>query len=119
MMLPNVYATLRANATILSLVVENIGRHGSIPQETALPYITWFTVGDQPHDTLSEAPQSDFTTVEIDCWSLDDAQIATLAGAVRSALDTAGIVNRVVVDLRENDTKLYRIGVQADFITQR
>ncbi len=118
-MFPNVYATLRANATVASIVGENIGRHGSMPQATAAPYITWFTVADAPHDTLSEAPASDFTSVQIDCWSADDAEVATLARAVRDALDAAAIVNRVVVDLREPDTKLYRVGIEADFITQR
>lgn len=118
-MFPNVYATLRANATVVSIVGTNIGRHGSMPQDTAPPYITWFTVGDQPHDTLSEAPQSDFTSTQIDCWSADDAEVAALARAVRAELDANGIHNRVVVDLREPDTKLYRVGIEADFITQR
>ena len=34
---PNVYETLRANATVLSLVGENIGRHGSLQQSVQPP----------------------------------------------------------------------------------
>lgn len=118
-MFPNVYALLQAAPAVVAIVGQNIGRHGSMPQDITAPYITWFVVADQPHDTLSEAPESDFNAVQIDCWSETDAQVATLARAVRDALDAAGHLNRVVVDLREPDTKLYRVGIEADFITQR
>lgn len=118
-MFPNVYALLHADAAVTAIVGQKIGRHGSMPQDTDAPYITWFVVADAPHNTLSEAPQSDFNSVQIDCWSDDDAEVAKLARAVRAALDAAGHHNRVVVDLRENDTKLYRVGIEADLITQR
>lgn len=118
-MFPNIYRLLRSAPAVVEIVGEKIGRHGSMPQAEEAPYITWFVVADQPHDTLSEAPQSDFNTVQIDCWSADDAQVAALARAVRAALDAAGHHNRVVVDLRERDTKLYHVGIEADLITQR
>lgn len=118
-MFPNVYALLQGAAAVVAIVGTKIGRHGSMPQETVAPYITWVIVADQPHDTLSESPGSDFSTVQIDCWSADDAQAVALARAVRNALDAAGHHNRVVVDLREPETKLYRVGIEADLITQR
>lgn len=118
-MFPPVYQTLRANATVLSTVGDRIGRHSEVPQDTSKPYITWFIVSGQPTDQISGTPDSDFVTVQIDCWSLSDAGIKTLAEAVRDALDTAGHHNRVRVNLREPDTRLYRVGIEADFITQR
>lgn len=122
-MFPRIYDLLRSNATILSMVGTKIGRHGSIPQGTAAPYITWFVVVDDPHNTLSEPPESDTDKVQIDCWAgpsdAADADVARLARAVREALDAAGHHNRVVVDHREPDTKLYRVGIEADLITQR
>ena len=118
-MFPNVYETLRANATVKSVVGEKIGRHGSMPQQTEPPYITWFTVSGQPEDQISGAPDTDVDTVQIDCWSSKDDEVVSLARAVRDALDAAGIANRVVVDTRETDTKLYRVGIDADFITNR
>lgn len=118
-MFPNVYALLRADATVLAMVGDRIGRHGSVPQDTATPYITWFVVADAPHNTLGEPPGSDFNSVEIDCWSDNDAEVVALARAVRAVLDAAGHHNRVVVDTRETDTKLYRVGIETDLITQR
>jgi len=118
-MFPNLYALLHGAAAVAAIVGEKIGRHGSMPQETTAPYITWFTVGDQPYDHLSGAPDTDFSSIQIDCWSASDGEVATLARAVRDALDAAGHANRVVTDLREPDTKLYRVGITADLITQR
>jgi hypothetical protein len=96
---------------------------GMAPQGVAAPYITWFTVIDNPYDQLSGPPDADNGTVQIDCWSgPDDDQEAaciSLAGAVRDALDEAGIANRVFIHTREPDTKLFRIGLQTDFIRGR
>lgn len=118
-MFPPVYQTLRANATVLATVADRIGRHGEIEQDATRPYITWQIVSGNPYDVLSSAPCADFTTVQIDIYSPTDAGAAALAVAVRDALDTALVVNRVVVNLREPDTRLYRVGMEADFITQR
>ncbi|CAB3904885.1 hypothetical protein LMG26858_04429 [Achromobacter anxifer] len=96
---------------------------GMAPQGVSAPYITWFTVIDNPYDQLSGPPDADNGTVQIDCWTgpNDDQEAAciSLAGAVRDALDVAGIANRVFIHTRETDTKLFRIGLQADFIRGR
>lgn len=115
-MLAPVYTALRQNATVLSTVGNRIYRHGSAPQNVTKPYITWFVVMGMPEVQLSGAPSNDFDTIQIDCWSDQDAQVETLAYAVRKALDDAKIVNRIVQNNREDDTRLYRIGVEADFI---
>jgi hypothetical protein len=118
-MFPAVYQTLRANATVVSLVGTRIGRHGEVPQGTTEPYITWQSVSGQPFDHLSGAPVGDFDTIQLDCDHTTDAGIEALARAVRDALDTAGVHNRVRLDLRESDTRLYRVAIEADFITSR
>lgn len=118
-MLPPVYNTLRANAIVLAMVGNRIGRHGRVHQKTESPYIAWQVVTGLPHDQISGPPPSDFITVQIDCYHLEDGPMEDLAEAVRDALDAVGVSNRIVVNLRELDTKLYRIGFEADFITQR
>lgn len=120
-MLPLVLPVLNVPA-VLTLVGTDpvrIYRHGSAPQGTAAPYITWFSVAGQPYDQISGSPCGDFDAVQIDSWAVDDAQVEVLAGAVRDALDAAGIANRLVIDQREPATKLYRIGIEADFISSR
>lgn len=118
-MLPNVYQTLRGNATVVSTVDKRIYRHGSAPQNVVKPYITWFIVTGTPVDVINAAPCSDRDTVQIDCWSETDESIEIIAYAVRQALDSNLISNRIVINMRENDTKLYRIAIEADFIASR
>ncbi|ARP88621.1 hypothetical protein CAL13_08860 [Bordetella genomosp. 9] len=120
-MLPPVFRLL-AVPTVSAIVGADpvrIYRHGSAPQDVQKPYITWFSVDAQPYDQLSGPPCGDFDTVQIDCWSMDDEQVEALATAVRDALDAGGIANRLVIDQRETDTKLFRIAIQADFIRSR
>jgi hypothetical protein len=118
-MLPNVYQILRANSTVASTVGTRIYRHGSAPQDVAKPYITWSLSSGMPYDNVSAAPCADKDTVQIDCWSESDTGIETLAFAVRSALDSQVISNRMMLNTRETDTKLYRIALEADFIRPR
>jgi hypothetical protein len=115
-MLAAVYTTLRQNATVLSTVATRIYRHGSAPHDVTKPYITWFVIMGMPEVQLSGAPCIDIDTIQIDCWSDTDTQVETLAYAVRKALDDAKIVNRIVQNNREDETRLYRIGIEADFI---
>lgn len=119
MPLPNVYQALRANSTVVSTVGTRIYRHGSAPQDVTKPYITWFLVSGNPVDNVSTSPCVDKDVIQIDCWSESDTVIETLAYAVRSALDSALISNRMMMNSRETDTKLYRIALEADFIRSR
>lgn len=120
-MLPLVFKTISTAAVkaIVGAVPARIYRHGEAPEGVARPYITWFTVIGNPENQLSGAPGSDADTVQIDCWSESDTEVETLAAAVRDALDAAGVANRIVVDTFESDTKLYRVGQEADFILIR
>ena len=120
-MLPAVLLTLQTPA-VLAIVGGDpvrIFRHGAAPQDTEKPYVTWFEVAGQPYDQLSGTPCGDFDSVQIDCWAKSDMQVEQLAKAVRDAVDAAGISNRLVVNLRDPDTKLFRIGLEADFINSR
>lgn len=118
-MFPPVYRTLTANLQLVAMVGNRIGRHGVIQQTETRPYITWQIVLGLPYDNLSSAPCGDFTTVQIDCYHPTDAGIQQLGVAVRAALDAEGIHNRVTVNNRDPDTKLYRVGIDADFIANR
>ena len=118
-MLPPVFTTLRNDATVLSTVGNRIYRHGDAPQNVTKPYVTWFVVMGMPELQISGAPCSDMDTIQMDCWSEQDSEVESLAYAVRKALDDAKIANRIVINGREDETRLYRIGIEADFIRSR
>jgi hypothetical protein len=114
-MFPKVYRTIHTPA-VAAIVADRIGRHGEIGPTTDKRYITWQIIGDDPQLQLSGDPCTNFTAVQIDCYHDQDAGAEALAVAVRAALNAARIANRVVIDGRDTDTRLYRVGLQADFI---
>lgn len=96
---------------------------GSAPQDVVKPYITFQDISGNPYQQLSGAPCADFDSIQIDIYAGPEegsrASIRALARAVRDALDNAGIANRLIIQTREPDTKLFRISIEADFITNR
>ena len=123
-MLPNVFPVL--NTPEIQALVGNPSRiydFGSAPPEAKAPYITFWNVSGIPHDQLSGAPCSDFDTIQIDIYAgphdSAKAQIRKLATLVRDALDGAGIANRLIIQGRDNETRLFRVSLEADFINNR
>jgi hypothetical protein len=117
-MFPKVYRTIHTPA-VAAIVGDRISRHSEIAQTETRPYITWQIVTGQPYDNLSDTPCGDFTIVQFDAYHLTDAGAEQLGIAIRAALDASLICNRVVIDNRDPETKLYHVGIEADFIDQR
>lgn len=123
-MLPNVFPVL--NTPEIRSYVGSPARiydFGSAPHDVAKPYITFWNVSGNPYDQISGAPCSDFDTVQIDIYAGPQeggrAQVRELARLVQSALDNAGIANRLIIQSRDNETRLFRVSLEADFINVR
>jgi hypothetical protein len=116
-MLPNIYQILRTSNAVKAIVgtsPSRIYRHESAPQDTTKPYITWFIITGVPQNTLSETPNIDAISIQVDCWHQTDAGVESMAIAVRDAMETVSHMTSIVVNEREPETKLYRIGLQFD-----
>lgn len=117
-----IYATLNTSA-VKNIVANRIYAFGSAPQNVLAPYITWFVVATDPHNQISGAPCGDTDTIQIDCWTGPkdgrESDCVALAKAVRDALDEAGQANRVIINTRDADTKLFRISLQVEFLHNR
>ena len=76
-------------------------------------------VGAAPELNLSDLPTHDRMQVQVDCYSLDDTEVVTLATAVRDAIEPSAAMTAIVVDQREPETGLYRMALQFDFLPDR
>lgn len=92
---------------------------GEAPQGTDAAYITFFQVTDQPHEQISGAPCSDNVTMQVDCYSKDRAECRAMAVSVRRIFDGLGHSNRMIIQAREADTKLYRISFEVEIFENR
>ena len=121
-MFPQVFQTLKASEAVKNIVGTNpprVYRHGSAPQDTTRPYVTWFVVTGNPENTLSELPAVDRVQVQIDCWHQTDQGIELLALAVRDAVEPYAHMTSAPIDLREPETLLFRIALVFDWFVDR
>ena len=121
-MFPPIYATLAAAPAVTAIVGASPGRiyrHGSAPQNVDRPYVTWAIVSAVPENNLSDTPPNDRVSVQVDAWSPDDAQAEALALAVRDALEPLAHMTGVVANTQDAETRLYRVGMQFDWILMR
>ena len=121
-MFPPVFAALKASAAVKNIVGTNpprIYRHGSAPQDTAKPYLTWFIVTGTPENNLSDLPPVDRVQIQINCWHQTDSGIELLVLAVRDAIEPLAHMVGSPVDLREPETKLYHMALTFDWFVDR
>lgn len=121
-MFPPVFQTLKASTDVKNIVGTNpprIYRHGNAPQDTAKPYCTWFVVTGTPENHLSGLPPVDRVEVQIDAWHQTDAGVELLAKAVRDAVEPYAHMVGIVSDLREIETKLFRVSMTVDWWLSR
>jgi hypothetical protein len=116
-MLPPVYTTLQASATVRGLLGARprVYRMGEAPQEGDKPYATWLVISGVPENTLSETPAVDRNSIQIDVWAKGDAECEAIATAVRDQMETVTHMTAWRVHPREETTRLYRIGMDFDF----
>ena len=122
MMFPPVFQWLKASQAVKNIVGTNpprIWRHGSAPQRTdgqpqSEPYLTWFIVTGDPENNLSDPVPVDRYGVQVDCWHQADAGIELLAAAARDAMEAHCVCTGVIANLREPETRLYRMGLTFD-----
>jgi len=117
-MLPPVFQTLKASSAVKAIVGSNpprIYRHGAAPQDTAQPYCTWFAVSTTPANNLSDLPPVDLVSVQVDCYHQTDAGVENLARAVRDAIEPHAHMVSMPANMREPESKLYRIALTFDW----
>jgi hypothetical protein len=121
-MLPPVFARLKASSAVRAFVGTSparIYRHGDAVQDGARPYITWALVSGVPENQLSGTPTTDRMTVQVDCWHQTDKGVEEMADAVRDAIEPYAHMTSMPVDLREPETKLYRMTLEFDWFNDR
>jgi membrane-associated protease RseP (regulator of RpoE activity) len=113
-MLPPVAPLLFASTYVVGQVGDRVGAHGSIEAPAGRPYITWQVLTGVPENNLSEPPDIDRWSVQVNILHPTDAGVRLLAAAARAALEAGGHVTGVPVDSVDEATGLYWIALQAD-----
>lgn len=92
---------------------------GDAPQNSAKPYATFALVSGRPENNLNCPPDIDNESVQVDCWADTPSEARSVAKAIRAAVEVAAYVVAFNFELREPDTRLYRVSFTVDFWTER
>ena len=92
---------------------------GAAPQDVALPYAVWQTVGGAPENYLGNLPDADVCTVQVDVYAADTDSAAAAILALRDAIEPHAHVTGYPINARDAETQLYRFGLQLDWWLSR
>jgi hypothetical protein len=117
-MVPPVRETLLAASAVTAIVAQRVYQQEA-PQDAADPYVVWAVVSGVPGNNLSDTPEYDDQRIQIDCWSDNQAQARQLGEAVRDAIEAQTHIVFGPWSDRDQDTKLWRWSMDAEYWQDR
>jgi hypothetical protein len=92
---------------------------GEAEENAALPYAVWQTIAGSPENYLGDLPDMDGYTLQVDVYGSSISTVQSAARAIRDALEPHAHIVAWRGESREQDTKLYRISFDVDWLVQR
>ena len=124
-----IYAPLYTRAMLSPAVVALLADgKGSIrlwpfklaPLNAQLPYVTWQNIGGEPNNNVSDRPDADSFSIQVNVWAETSAQLWGVTNALRDIMEVEGCTivrwGNTEVDAQ---TKALGYDFDADWITYR
>jgi hypothetical protein len=121
-MIPPIFSICAADSGVTVLLGSSPCRFypfGDAPQNTTKPYAVWQQVGGGPLNCISDVPDTDEYSVQIDVYATQASAARAIAKAIRDAIEPHCHIVGWRGQSRDPDTKNYRISFDADWITNR
>lgn len=121
-MTPAIFPLITASAAAKAQLGTNPTRFysfGMAPQNVAMPYAVWQTVGGQPENYINQRPDIDRATVQIDVYAATAAAARTAAEAVRDALEGRCHVVAWRGESQDQQTMRFTVGFDVDWWQSR
>jgi len=115
------FSTCAASSAVTALLGSNPVRiypFGTAPQDVTLPYAVYQTVGGSPENFVTDAPDMDIYTVQVDIYAATGASALAVRNAMRDAIQSkAHIISWR--DSYDTATKRYRQSFDVDWFVNR
>ena len=121
-MIPPVFAILNASSVVKNLLGASPLRvfpWGAAPQTTAKPYATYTVYNGLPENSLSDTPDMDALSTQIDVWAESVDSCLAVAEAVRNVIEPYAHLTSFSSISPDEDTELFRQRMDFDFFTER
>lgn len=121
-MFPPIFAICSASTAVKALIGTSPVRlypFGDAPQTVTKPYVVWQTVTGQPENYVSNTPDIDSYTVQVDVYATTATGARDVAKAMRDAIEPYAHVVRWGGESRDSETQNYRFSFDVDWFVRR
>lgn len=93
---------------------------GPNPPPPKLPYVTWQNIGGDPNNNVSDRPDADRFSIQVNVWAATSVQLWAVTTALRDIMEVEGctIVRWGNTEI-DAQTKAFGYDFDADWITYR
>lgn len=121
-MFPPIFTTVAADATVQSLLGVSPTRFypfGESPTSKDYPYCVWQTISGQPQNFVSQTPDMDLYSVQVDVFAKSADGVRAVALALRDAIEPSAHITAWRGEERDPDTRSFRISFDVDWFVSR
>lgn len=120
-----IYTRCLADAAIVAVLGDGVGGiklwpFGEAPKDTPPPYATWQNINGLPANNVSDRPDADFFTVQVNVWGVSSNQMWAAVRALQDVMEVDGcVIVRYGNTVKDAETKAFGYDFDADWITYR
>lgn len=92
---------------------------GEAPDGVLKPYAVWQTLGGSPENYISQRPDIDMFSLQVDVYADTSTAARNAAKALRDAIEPSAHITRWNGEERDTETKNYRVSFDVDWWTPR
>jgi len=121
-MYPPLFALVSADSQVraqFGLNPTRIFLFGEAPETVAKPYAVWQTISGSPENYISNTPDMDSFSVQVDVYATTATSVRAAAQALRNAIEPRAHISAWRGESRDPETNLFRYSFDVEFLTAR
>ena len=122
MILPPIFTICKASTAVTALLGSNPVRFypfGTAPQDVGTPYAVWQGINGQPINSLSDRPDIEDHSLQIDVYGITAEETLAVAAAIEYAIETESHITRYSDQGQDQETLKFRISFDVDWFVNR
>lgn len=118
-MYPPIFEICSVHPDVQTNIGNRLYAFGEAREGTAKPYAVWQTLTGIPTNSLSDIPDTDSWSIQVDVYALTPQQARDAAEALRNAIEPYAHITSWDGDGKDDDTNLYRFIFSVDWWASR
>jgi hypothetical protein len=122
-MYPPLHAVCAADTSVQDLLSDGtylrLYPFGEARQADVYPYAVWQIVGGRPENYLGQTPDVDSFSTQVDVYAQTWTSARNVANALQAAIEEVAHVTGYNGEMRDPETKSFRVSFNVDWITAR